>query len=503
MNKTIASYLIIYFFLGISVISCGKEIEPPAKTIKITFSAENLTFNATQESQELKVTSNAEWGVSSNQDWCTCSVSGGLIGENKIQIKVSDNASEDNRTATLTFKSGSYSKQYSITQKGLVKIVSIPDANFKVYCVTNLDTDKDGEISEKEIRDVKSLDVSSKSISSLVGIEKFIGLTSLNCKNNTISTIDISTLKLLESFNCANNQLVNVNIRSNFNLKSFDSSGNSLLTQIYVWTGFNPTSTFIKPVAAVYVEPEIATPIGYTLVWQDEFNDSRINGKTPLPNTEKWSYETGAGGWGNNEIQNYIAANRGTDTCAIISDGILKIIAKKVGNEVLSIRMNTKSSWTYGYFEARLKMSSGKGTWPAFWMMPKNFTAWPLDGEIDIMEYVGYNPNVTHSSVHTQSYNHSIGTQKTGTKTISNAETTFHVYALEWTPDKITGYVDNVAYFTFANDGKNDYNTWPFYKPFYIKLNLAWGGNWGGAQGIDETKLPAKYEIDYVRVFQK
>ena len=245
-------------------------------------------------------------------------------------------------------------------------------------------------------------------------------------------------------------------------------------------------------------------PAGYTLKWQDEFNDPRqSNGKTPLPSTTRWWYETGAGGWGNNEIQNYIAAYRGSDTCAIISDGILRIIAKKVGSEVLSVRMNSNDSWTYGYFEARLKVPTGKGTWPAFWMMPKNFTSWPLDGEIDIMEYVGYEPNVVHASVHTMAYYHTIGTQKTATKTIQNAETDFHIYAMEWTADKIDGYVDGVKYFTFNNDKTNNKNTWPFNAPFYLKLNLAWGGNWGGALGIDATKLPAVYEIDYVRVYQK
>ena len=240
-------------------------------------------------------------------------------------------------------------------------------------------------------------------------------------------------------------------------------------------------------------------PAGYNLVWSDDFESS----KPALPDRTKWSYETGAGGWGNNEIQNYISGVSGTDTCALVSNGILKIIAKKRGSEVISIRMNTTNSWLYGYFEARLKVPTGKGTWPAFWMMPKNFTSWPLDGEIDIMEYVGYRPNVVQSSVHTMSYNHSIGTEKTAMKTISNAETEFHVYALEWTAEKITGFVDGTAYFTFQNDMKNYKNTWPFNAPFYLKLNMAWGGNWGGLQGIDETKLPATYEIDYVRVYQK
>jgi hypothetical protein len=119
------------------------------------------------------------------------------------------------------------------------------------------------------------------------------------------------------------------------------------------------------------------------------------------------------------------------------------------------------------------------------------------------MEYVGYDPNVVHASVHTMAYNHAIGTQKTATKRVENVETEFHIYALEWTADRITAFIDGQQYFSFANDGRGDVNTWPFNKPFYLKLNLAWGGNWGGAQGVDESKLPATYEIDYVRVYQK
>ncbi len=251
-------------------------------------------------------------------------------------------------------------------------------------------------------------------------------------------------------------------------------------------------------------EVENYVPAGYSLVWQDEFNDSRLaGGKPALPNTAKWWYEEGNHGWGNNELENYIQGFSGTDTCAVVADGTLKIIARKRGSEVISIRMNTSESWTYGYFEARLKLPSGKGTWPAFWMLPKNFTTWPGDGEIDIMEEVGYDPNVILSTIHCNAYNHSIGTQKSGTRRIPTAQTDFHVYAVEWTADFIKGYVDGECYFTFDNDKKGNKDTWPFNVPFYLKLNLAWGGNWGGAQGIDESALPATYEIDYVRVFQK
>lgn len=242
---------------------------------------------------------------------------------------------------------------------------------------------------------------------------------------------------------------------------------------------------------------DIQGPAGYTLVWNDEFNEGT------QPNSSEWWYETGGGGWGNNELQNYVSVSQGSDQLAVVNGGILGITAKKIGGTVYSIRMNTNKSWTYGYFEARLKLPVGKGTWPAFWMMPKNFTAWPKDGEIDIMEHVGYRPNYISSAIHCQAYYHSIGTQKTAEKYIATAQSEFHVYAVEWTPDFIKGYVDGQVYFTFTNDKASNYNTWPFYNPFYIKLNLAWGGNWGGAMGVDDAALPTTYQIDYVRVFQK
>lgn len=245
-------------------------------------------------------------------------------------------------------------------------------------------------------------------------------------------------------------------------------------------------------------------PGGYRIVWQDEFNEARpAPGKAVLPNTSGWWYESGAGGWGNNELQNYIAAVSGADTCAMIADGTLKIIARKSGSQVLSVRMNSSQSWKYGYFEARMKLPVGKGTWPAFWMLPKDFKAWPEDGEIDIMEEVGYRPNYVSSSIHCKAYYHSIGTQKTAETYIATAQTDFHVYAMEWTAESIKGYADGKLYFEFRNDGNNNKDTWPFYDPFYLKLNLAWGGSWGGAQGVDESFLPAVYEIDYVRVYQK
>ncbi|MDR0394877.1 MAG: glycoside hydrolase family 16 protein [Tannerella sp.] len=249
------------------------------------------------------------------------------------------------------------------------------------------------------------------------------------------------------------------------------------------------------------VSHSIFVPEGYSLTWNDEFDG--LEGRTTMPRMDKWFYETGNHGWGNNELQNYIEGALGPDTCAVVSGGVFKIIAKKKENQVLSIRINTKKSWLYGYFEARLKLPQGKGTWPAFWMLPENFRNWPADGEIDIMEEVGYRPNWVSSAIHCNAYNHAIKTEKTGEQFVATAQADFHVYALEWTEEYIRGFVDGKRHFEFPNDKRGDKNTWPFDVPFYLKLNLAWGGNWGGAQGVDESILPATYEIDYVRVYRK
>ncbi len=250
------------------------------------------------------------------------------------------------------------------------------------------------------------------------------------------------------------------------------------------------------------VDTTIKAPEGYSLVWNDEFDDPSID----MPDTDLWWYETAEPGWVNNELQTYIPGRRGDIVTADVSDGTLKIRAIKDGSRVYSARVNTKEGWTYGYFEARLKLPKGKGTWPAFWMMPSEWAGWPDGGEIDIMEHVGCVPTEVSSSIHCKAYYHAIGTQKTAAKKIASVMDEFHVYALEWTPEYIKTYVDGVLLFSYNPDnyplGRNA-NTWPFNKPFQLKLNLAWGGDWGGMHGVDESCLPATYEIDYVRVFQK
>ncbi len=491
--------LIILSFFTL-FINCKEEKTDEFITIE---PAEIADLTSEASSFKLKATLNADWTLVSSQSWCKISSVNGGAGTIEITVDVDANNTTQARTAVLTFRAGSSKKSYTIKQNKFIVQVSFADDNFKNFCITNFDTDKDGVVSIDEAAAVTTMNISNKGIASLAGIESFTSLQTLNCSNNSISSIDLTSLSALTSLNCANNKLTILDIQYNTNLTTFDCTGNTSLIKINVWFGFVTKASYSKPEGAAYITPEVATPLGYKLIWQDEFNDPRIEGKAVLPKAANWWYETGGGGWGNNELQNYIPAVAGSDTCAKIHNGTLKIVLKKVGSQILSVRMNTNQSWTYGYFEARLKLPVGKGTWPAFWMMPKNFTAWPDDGEIDIMEEVGYRPNYVSSSVHCKAYYHSIGTQKTAEKYVATAQTEFHVYAVEWTADFVKGYIDGVKYFEFLNDHQDNKNTWPFNTPFYLKLNLAWGGNWGGAQGVDESFLPATYEVDYVRVFQK
>ncbi|MBO6067985.1 MAG: family 16 glycosylhydrolase, partial [Bacteroidales bacterium] len=243
------------------------------------------------------------------------------------------------------------------------------------------------------------------------------------------------------------------------------------------------------------VAPGAYVPDGYELVWQDDFSG------TSADLIDNWRFEDWAPGRVNHELQRYIPDDRRT---SFVKDGALNIVARKDGGQVISARMNSRQSWLYGYVEAAIRLPKGKGTWPAFWMMPDDFSkGWPKCGEIDIMEEVGVNPDYTSSSIHCESYNHVKGTQKTAERHTPGAEDEFHVYALEWTEDYIRTYVDGVKLLEFRNDKAGNENSWPFDKKFYIILNLAWGGDWGGWNGVDESALPCTMQIDYVRVYRQ
>lgn len=245
-------------------------------------------------------------------------------------------------------------------------------------------------------------------------------------------------------------------------------------------------------------------PKDYVMVWNDEFNSTA----KVLPDTNLWYYETGGGGWGNNELQYYLPACNETDTVAYLKDGSLFIRAVKFNEPIDgyaygSARMNTKQAWKYGYFEGRMKLPKGVGTWPAFWMLPKDFKKWPLEGEMDIMEHVGSHPDTVHITMHMEAYNHTRDTQKTSVNMIPNVQDEFHLYALEWTDDSIKGFIDGRHLFSFENDKQGNLETWPFNVPFLIKLNMAIGGTMGGSKGVDDSCFPTEFEIDYIRVYQK
>jgi beta-glucanase (GH16 family) len=254
---------------------------------------------------------------------------------------------------------------------------------------------------------------------------------------------------------------------------------------------------------------------GYKLVWRDEFD---VPG---LPDESKWGFEVHKPGWVNMELQNY--TDRRMEN-ARVEDGKLIIEARHDGfdgEEYSSARINTdgKADFTYVRVLARARVPSAKGTWPAFWMMPSDpyryasncsadtgwtpdCDAWPASGEIDIMEHVGYDPNVVHATVHCRAYNWSNGTQKTSTVNVPGAVDGFHDYMLERTSDALEFFVDGQSYFRYENDGTGA-DTWPFDAPFYVILNLAVGGVWGGKEGVDADAYPARFEVEFVRVYEK
>ncbi len=233
----------------------------------------------------------------------------------------------------------------------------------------------------------------------------------------------------------------------------------------------------------------------YKLVFNDNFNKRTLN-------TTYWNIDTGCK-WYNNEAQCY------TNTNINIKKGKLQLIAKKQQQQqknYTSARINTqhKFSFTYGKISIRAKMPLGNGTWPALWMLPETnqYGNWPKSGEMDIVEYVGYDSTTLHCTMHTACCNHTKGTQVTNTIYMPNATNTFHVYTLEWTKDTIKGFVDDTLYYTYINK-KEGTTQWPFDKPFYLIINLAIGGDWGGKNGIDDTIFPTIFEVDWVKVYQK
>lgn len=257
----------------------------------------------------------------------------------------------------------------------------------------------------------------------------------------------------------------------------------------------------------------------YVLVWSDEFD---YTGKI---DSLKWNYEEGF--LRNNEKQYY--TNRIENVYS--KNGFLHIAAlkEKFPNKDYktdkykdkswmlyvtetdtaqytsgSIETKNLAEWQYGKFEIRAKLPQGVGLWPAIWMMGVNRAeaGWPDCGEIDIMEYVGFDKDTIFGTIHTKAYNHMLGTQKGKKAFISNPNDEFHVFGLEWTPEKIDFLLDGVVYNHIENEHKT-VAEWPFDQKFYLKLNVAIGGGLGGRFGIDDSVFPQEMIVDYVRIYQK
>ena len=231
------------------------------------------------------------------------------------------------------------------------------------------------------------------------------------------------------------------------------------------------------------------------LVWSDEFDGAALD-ETRWTRLELPAYTF------NNELQRYTAATSN----ARLDGGQLVITARQeASGEITSARLVTdgKADFTYGRMEAFAQVPAGVGTWPAFWMLPTDraYGGWPNSGEIDVLEHVGCTPGVVYQTVHTGAYNHLLGTQQGG-ETGRDAAGGMHLYAVDWSPERMDFTVDGESVFVFTNDGAGDPATWPFDQRFHLILNLAFGGDWGGWCGVDASALPQELRVDWVRVYQ-
>jgi beta-glucanase (GH16 family) len=254
----------------------------------------------------------------------------------------------------------------------------------------------------------------------------------------------------------------------------------------------------------------------WKLVWLDEFD------RPGLPDPTRWTYEQGF--VRNNELQLY---TRNRSENARVAGGVLIIEARKEpyknpdydparpgqawrfhkeSADYTSASLVTRgiAEWKYGLVEVRARLPRGKGLWPAIWMLGTNQAkvGWPACGEIDIMENVGFEPDTIHGTIHTAKYNHIKKTQKGDKITIPAPWEDFHIYAMEWDENRLDMFVDGRKYFSFSNE-RSGPEAWPFDQPMYLILNVAFGGSWGGQQGIDDSVLPQSMTIDYVRVYQR
>lgn len=233
------------------------------------------------------------------------------------------------------------------------------------------------------------------------------------------------------------------------------------------------------------------------LVWSDEFD------KDGPVNPDSWEYKTGAGGWGNNEVQNYTKE----EANSYCSDGTLKICAVRNGHKWTSARLVTQyhQTFKYGYIEFRAKIPTQNGTWPALWMMPERskYGTWPRSGEIDVMEFATATwGDKAYGTIHCRN-GYGGNTLSSVGVPVSKPDKKWHTYAVDWQEDHISWYYDGELLTTYKNPylEKDNWMSWPFDQEFHIIMNLAMGGTLGG--DIDKKLEKAVMEVDYVRVYQK
>ena len=248
---------------------------------------------------------------------------------------------------------------------------------------------------------------------------------------------------------------------------------------------------------------EDQVPAGYLLQWNDEFNGDTLNLKY-------WNIETWWAGAYNNELQSYTKSQNNIG----LNNGYLYLRAQKEtpfnpnqpGYTSGRITTQDKVEMQYGYWEIKAKLPSGVGTWPAIWMLNSKIDTipWPNSGEIDIMEHVGYDENRVFFSIHNEDLFGDVhGTNQQGVYYFEEIEDDFHTYSVEWNENEIKGFVDGVQYFNISKLSNSNYSQWPYDSPFFLIINLAIGGDWGGVQGVDNSIFPSSFIIDYARMFTK
>lgn len=442
--------------------SCGNSKidepnNPAAGQVTITVSPSELTAGSEASVLELMVTADKDWSIAGDADWMLVQPSGGLKNQTTtIKIKLTANSGLEKRTANVNISAGGT----------IIKTVPVSQ-----------------DVAPSATLSAKSLTFGAQASSASVKISSNVAWEITSSE----SWLTVSPAKGDKG-------------DTEVMVKAIGNNGADARTATLILNYGNDKTEL----AVTQLSDVVNAPAGYTLVWSDEFNTGSVPGSD-------WIIENWASGHVNNELQTYTSKEVDGKRTLEVKDGFLNINCfKGKDGKIYSGRMNARPStgWLYGYFEARINLPKGKGTWPAFWMMPSNVdwntNPWPFCGEIDIMEEVGVDANRVSSSLHTGNYNHTKGTQKTHEMYLAGAEGEYHVYACEWTPEEITTYVDGKVQLKVSKASMGqDHDSWPFHYAFYPILNLAWGGDWGGYAGVDESVLPVTMKVDYVRIFQK